>query len=136
MPSLLPHYPTEHLLLLQTEKFSSIASSTETSSPVPAVSTSPEQQAEAGHESMKSMLISSTETPARRSRASRGRGHAQPSAGIATGWGEGEQEPGAGLALAVPVLVHNPQLSPLGFQSVSKGSSHCLKIRPNRLCYE
>ncbi|KYO34816.1 FH1/FH2 domain-containing protein 1 [Alligator mississippiensis] len=72
---------TRGRLITETEKFSSIASSTETSSPVPAVSTSPEQQAEAGHESMKSMLISSTETPARRSRASRGVGQSSPSSG-------------------------------------------------------
>ncbi|KFQ82420.1 FH1/FH2 domain-containing protein 1, partial [Phaethon lepturus] len=43
----------------------------------------PEEQMEAGHESMKSLLTSPTDAPARRSRASRGRrtGHATPAQG-------------------------------------------------------
>uniref|UniRef100_A0A663MPN3 Formin homology 2 domain containing 1 n=1 Tax=Athene cunicularia TaxID=194338 RepID=A0A663MPN3_ATHCN len=61
---------TRGRLITETEKFSGIAEST--SSPA-VVSTSPEEQMEAGHESMKSLLTSPTDAPARRSRASRGR---------------------------------------------------------------
>nr|XP_009931947.1 PREDICTED: FH1/FH2 domain-containing protein 1 [Opisthocomus hoazin] len=39
------------------------------------------EQTEAGHESMKSLLTSPTDVPARRSRASRGTGHASPAQG-------------------------------------------------------
>ncbi|XP_074769585.1 FH1/FH2 domain-containing protein 1 [Athene noctua] len=69
---------TRGRLITETEKFSSIAEST--SSPA-VVSTSPEEQMEAGHESMKSLLTSPTDAPARRSRASRGTGHATPAQG-------------------------------------------------------
>ncbi|NWS72024.1 FHOD1 protein, partial [Crotophaga sulcirostris] len=61
---------TRGRLITETEKFSSISEAT---SPPAVVSTSPEEQMEAGHESMKSLLTSSTDAPARRSRASRGR---------------------------------------------------------------
>ncbi|XP_026712683.1 FH1/FH2 domain-containing protein 1 isoform X1 [Athene cunicularia] len=69
---------TRGRLITETEKFSGIAEST--SSPA-VVSTSPEEQMEAGHESMKSLLTSPTDAPARRSRASRGTGHATPAQG-------------------------------------------------------
>ncbi|XP_009328652.1 PREDICTED: FH1/FH2 domain-containing protein 1 [Pygoscelis adeliae] len=50
--------------------------------PPPAVvSSGPEEQMEAGHESMKSLLTSPTDAPARRSRASRGTGHTTPAQG-------------------------------------------------------
>uniref|UniRef100_A0A663MQA8 Formin homology 2 domain containing 1 n=1 Tax=Athene cunicularia TaxID=194338 RepID=A0A663MQA8_ATHCN len=66
---------TRGRLITETEKFSGIAEST--SSPA-VVSTSPEEQMEAGHESMKSLLTSPTDAPARRSRASRGRNASMP----------------------------------------------------------
>ncbi|NWX48909.1 FHOD1 protein, partial [Steatornis caripensis] len=69
---------TRGRLITETEKFSSIA---ETISPPSVVSTGPEEQTEAGHESMKSLLTSTTDAPARRSRASRGTGHASPAQG-------------------------------------------------------
>ncbi|XP_068811798.1 FH1/FH2 domain-containing protein 1 isoform X8 [Struthio camelus] len=74
---------TRGRLITEMEKFSGVASNTETASPPAVVSTSPEQreQAEAGHESMKSMLISPTDVPTRRSRASRGTGHTTPAQG-------------------------------------------------------
>ncbi|NWX91902.1 FHOD1 protein, partial [Nothoprocta pentlandii] len=74
---------TRGRLITETEKFCGVTSNTETASPPAVVSTSPEQweQAEAGHESMKSMLISPTEAPARRSRASRGTGQTTPTQG-------------------------------------------------------
>ncbi|NXG36712.1 FHOD1 protein, partial [Dromaius novaehollandiae] len=74
---------TRGRLITEMEKFSSVTSNAETTSPPAVVSTSPEQweQAEAGHESMKSMLISPTDAPARRSRASRGTGHTTPAQG-------------------------------------------------------
>lgn len=59
------------LLPLQTEKFSGIA---EVVLPPAVVSSSPKEQMEAGHESMKIVLTSPTDVPARRSRASQGRG--------------------------------------------------------------
>ncbi|NXX49837.1 FHOD1 protein, partial [Tricholaema leucomelas] len=69
---------TRGRLITETEKFSSI---TEVA-PAPAlVSSGPEEQMEAGHESMKLLLTSPTEAPARRSRASRGTGHGTPSQG-------------------------------------------------------
>uniref|UniRef100_A0A8C8ABL2 Formin homology 2 domain containing 1 n=1 Tax=Otus sunia TaxID=257818 RepID=A0A8C8ABL2_9STRI len=61
---------TRGRLITETEKFSGIAESA--SSPA-VVSSSPEEQMEAGHKSMKSLLTSPTDAPARRSRASRGR---------------------------------------------------------------
>ncbi|KFZ53530.1 FH1/FH2 domain-containing protein 1, partial [Antrostomus carolinensis] len=71
---------TRGRLITETEKFSGI---TEAASPPAVVSTGPEEQAEAGHESMKNLLTSPTDAPARRSRASRGRrtGHATPAQG-------------------------------------------------------
>ncbi|KFQ09001.1 FH1/FH2 domain-containing protein 1, partial [Leptosomus discolor] len=62
----------------QTEKFSGIA---EAASPPAVVSSGPMEQMEAGHESMKSLLTSPTDVPARRSRASQGTGHATPAQG-------------------------------------------------------
>ncbi|XP_040426916.1 FH1/FH2 domain-containing protein 1 isoform X3 [Cygnus olor] len=63
---------TRGRLITETEKFSGIAEAT---APPAVVSASPEQeeQAEVGHESMKSVLSLPTDVPARRSRASRGR---------------------------------------------------------------
>ncbi|XP_062442140.1 FH1/FH2 domain-containing protein 1 isoform X2 [Rhea pennata] len=74
---------TRGRLITETEKFSSVTSNTETASPPAVVSTNPEQweQAEAGHENMKNMLISPADAPARRSRASRGTGHITPAQG-------------------------------------------------------
>ncbi|NXR06850.1 FHOD1 protein, partial [Semnornis frantzii] len=69
---------TRGRLITETEKFSGI---TEVA-PAPAVvSSSPEEQMEAGHESMKLLLTSPTEAPARRSRASQGTGHSTPTQG-------------------------------------------------------
>ncbi|NXP02727.1 FHOD1 protein, partial [Thinocorus orbignyianus] len=69
---------TRGRLITETEKFSGIA---EVASPPAVVSSSPEEQMEAGHESMKSVLTSPTDAPARRSRASRGTGHVSPAQG-------------------------------------------------------
>ncbi|XP_010016484.1 PREDICTED: FH1/FH2 domain-containing protein 1-like [Nestor notabilis] len=69
---------TRGRLITETEKFSSIA---EAASPPAVVSSSPKEQMEAGHESMKSLLASPTDTPARRSRASQGTGHTSPAQG-------------------------------------------------------
>ncbi|XP_010582204.1 PREDICTED: FH1/FH2 domain-containing protein 1 isoform X2 [Haliaeetus leucocephalus] len=69
---------TRGRLITETEKFSGI---TETASPPAVVSSSPEEQMEAGHESMKSLLTSPADAPARRSRASRGTGHTTPAQG-------------------------------------------------------
>ncbi|NWU51202.1 FHOD1 protein, partial [Dromas ardeola] len=69
---------TRGRLITETEKFSGIA---EAASPPAVVSSGPEEQMEAGHESMKSLLTSPTDAPARRSRASRGTGHASPAQG-------------------------------------------------------
>ncbi|NXU24444.1 FHOD1 protein, partial [Thalassarche chlororhynchos] len=69
---------TRGRLITETEKFSGIA---EAASPPAVVSSSPEEQMEAGHESMKSLLTSPTDAPARRSRASRGAGHVTPAQG-------------------------------------------------------
>ncbi|KAM9183060.1 FH1/FH2 domain-containing protein 1 isoform 2-T2 [Mergus octosetaceus] len=71
---------TRGRLITETEKFSGIAEAT---APPAVVSASPEQQeqAEEGHESMKSVLSLPTDVPARRSRASRGTGHVTPSQG-------------------------------------------------------
>ncbi|NWH56097.1 FHOD1 protein, partial [Geococcyx californianus] len=69
---------TRGRLITETEKFSSIS---EAASAPAVVSTSPEEQMEAGHESMKSLLTSPTDAPARRSRASRGTGHVTPAQG-------------------------------------------------------
>uniref|UniRef100_A0A669QT56 Formin homology 2 domain containing 1 n=1 Tax=Phasianus colchicus TaxID=9054 RepID=A0A669QT56_PHACC len=62
---------TRGRLITETEKFSGITEA----SPPAVVSTSPAQQeqAEVGHESMKSILSSPTDVPARRSRGGRGR---------------------------------------------------------------
>ncbi|XP_035754667.1 FH1/FH2 domain-containing protein 1 isoform X2 [Egretta garzetta] len=70
---------TRGRLITETEKFSSIAEAT--ASPPAVVSSGPEEQMEAGHESMKNVLTSPTDVPARRSRASRGTGHASPAQG-------------------------------------------------------
>ncbi|KAM9289558.1 FH1/FH2 domain-containing protein 1 [Morus bassanus] len=69
---------TRGRLITETEKFSGIA---EAASPPAVVSSGPEEQMEAGHESMKSLLTSPTDTPARRSRGSRGTEHATPAHG-------------------------------------------------------
>ncbi|NXY92784.1 FHOD1 protein, partial [Alcedo cyanopectus] len=69
---------TRGRLITETEKFSSI---TEAASPPAVVSSSPKEQMEAGHESMKILLTSPTDAPARRSRASQGIGHTTPTRG-------------------------------------------------------
>ncbi|NXG86246.1 FHOD1 protein, partial [Stercorarius parasiticus] len=69
---------TRGRLITETEKFSGI---TEAASPPAVVSRGPKEQMEAGHESMKNLLISPTDAPARRSRASQGTGHASPAQG-------------------------------------------------------
>ncbi|KFO97286.1 FH1/FH2 domain-containing protein 1, partial [Calypte anna] len=69
---------TRGRLITETEKFSNI---TEAAAPPALVSSGPEEQMEAGHESMKSLLTSPTDAPARRSRASRGTGQASPAQG-------------------------------------------------------
>ncbi|NXO71194.1 FHOD1 protein, partial [Phainopepla nitens] len=61
---------TRGRLITETEKFSGIA---EAVLPLAVVSSSPKEQMEAGHESMKIVLTSPTDVPARRSRASQGR---------------------------------------------------------------
>uniref|UniRef100_A0A8C3Y3A4 Formin homology 2 domain containing 1 n=1 Tax=Catharus ustulatus TaxID=91951 RepID=A0A8C3Y3A4_CATUS len=66
---------TRGRLITETEKFSGIA---EAVLPLAVVSSSPKEQMEAGHESMKIVLTSPTDTPARRSRASQGTGHGTP----------------------------------------------------------
>uniref|UniRef100_A0A8C3K779 Formin homology 2 domain containing 1 n=1 Tax=Calidris pygmaea TaxID=425635 RepID=A0A8C3K779_9CHAR len=67
---------TRGRLITETEKFSGIA---EVASPPAVVSSGPQEQMEAGHESMKSLLTSPTDAPARRSRPSRG--HVSPAQG-------------------------------------------------------
>ncbi|NXK19608.1 FHOD1 protein, partial [Arenaria interpres] len=69
---------TRGRLITETEKFSGIA---EVVSPPAVVSSGPQEQMEAGHESMKSLLTSPTDAPARRSRPSRGTGHVSPAQG-------------------------------------------------------
>ncbi|XP_055674615.1 FH1/FH2 domain-containing protein 1 isoform X1 [Falco peregrinus] len=69
---------TRGRLITETEKFSGVA---EVASPPAVVSSGPEEQMEAGHESMKNLLTSPTDAPARRSRASRGTGHTTPTQG-------------------------------------------------------
>ncbi|NXN69352.1 FHOD1 protein, partial [Himantopus himantopus] len=69
---------TRGRLITETEKFSGIA---EAASPPAVVSSGPEEQMEAGHESMKSLLTSPTDAPARRSRASQGRSRGSPAQG-------------------------------------------------------
>nr|XP_009488171.1 PREDICTED: FH1/FH2 domain-containing protein 1 [Pelecanus crispus] len=69
---------TRGRLITETEKFSGIAEAT---SPPAMVSSGPKEQMEAGHESMKSLLTSPTDAPARRNRASRGTGHTTPAQG-------------------------------------------------------
>uniref|UniRef100_A0A8C0G800 Formin homology 2 domain containing 1 n=1 Tax=Chelonoidis abingdonii TaxID=106734 RepID=A0A8C0G800_CHEAB len=74
---------TRGRMITEMERFSGMANSPE-ASPSPAVgSTCPEQQADAGHETMKSVLSSAVEPQSRRSRASRGRGvgRSSPSGG-------------------------------------------------------
>uniref|UniRef100_H0Z621 Formin homology 2 domain containing 1 n=1 Tax=Taeniopygia guttata TaxID=59729 RepID=H0Z621_TAEGU len=66
---------TRGRLITETEKFSGIA---EAVLPPAMVSSSPKEQMEAGHESMKILLTSPTDLPARRSRASQGTGHGTP----------------------------------------------------------
>ncbi|KFP89123.1 FH1/FH2 domain-containing protein 1, partial [Acanthisitta chloris] len=61
---------TRGRLITETKKFSGIA---EAVLPPAVVSSSPKEQMEAGHESMKSVLTSHMDIPARRSRASQGR---------------------------------------------------------------
>uniref|UniRef100_A0A8C4XQL7 Formin homology 2 domain containing 1 n=1 Tax=Falco tinnunculus TaxID=100819 RepID=A0A8C4XQL7_FALTI len=67
---------TRGRLITETEKFSGVA---EVASPPAVVSSGPEEQMEAGHESMRNLLTSPTDAPARRSRASRG--HTTPTQG-------------------------------------------------------
>ncbi|NXS34840.1 FHOD1 protein, partial [Pomatostomus ruficeps] len=69
---------TRGRLITETEKFSGIA---EAVLPPAVVSSSPKEQMEAGHESMKIVLTSPTDIPARRSRASQGTGHGTPTLG-------------------------------------------------------
>ncbi|NWW15617.1 FHOD1 protein, partial [Falcunculus frontatus] len=69
---------TRGRLITETEKFSGIA---EAVLPSAVVSSSPKEQMEAGHESMKIVLTSPTDIPARRSRASQGAGHGTPTQG-------------------------------------------------------
>ncbi|NXU08833.1 FHOD1 protein, partial [Pardalotus punctatus] len=69
---------TRGRLITETEKFSGIA---EAVLPPAVVSSSPKEQMEAGHESMKIVLTSPTNIPARRSRASQGTGHGTPTQG-------------------------------------------------------
>ncbi|KAM4638646.1 FH1/FH2 domain-containing protein 1 isoform 3-T3 [Amazona ochrocephala] len=69
---------TRGRLITETEKFSGIA---EAASSPAVVSSSPKEQMEAGHESMKSLLASPTDKPARRSRSSQGTGHISPAQG-------------------------------------------------------
>uniref|UniRef100_A0A8C4URA0 Formin homology 2 domain containing 1 n=1 Tax=Falco tinnunculus TaxID=100819 RepID=A0A8C4URA0_FALTI len=69
---------TRGRLITETEKFSGVA---EVASPPAVVSSGPEEQMEAGHESMRNLLTSPTDAPARRSRASRGTGHTTPTQG-------------------------------------------------------
>uniref|UniRef100_A0A8C0GAD8 Formin homology 2 domain containing 1 n=1 Tax=Chelonoidis abingdonii TaxID=106734 RepID=A0A8C0GAD8_CHEAB len=72
---------TRGRMITEMERFSGMANSPE-ASPSPAVgSTCPEQQADAGHETMKSVLSSAVEPQSRRSRASRGVGRSSPSGG-------------------------------------------------------
>ncbi|NWU70005.1 FHOD1 protein, partial [Pterocles burchelli] len=66
---------TRGRLITETEKFSRVA---EVALPPAVVCTGPEEQMEAGHESMKSLLTSPMDAPARRSRASRGRSRGSP----------------------------------------------------------
>ncbi|KAM9122564.1 FH1/FH2 domain-containing protein 1 [Pangshura tecta] len=70
---------TRGRMITEMERFSGMADSPETS-PSPAVgSACPEQQADAGHETMKSVLSSAVEPQSRRSRGSRGVGQSSPS---------------------------------------------------------
>ncbi|NXQ63351.1 FHOD1 protein, partial [Anthoscopus minutus] len=69
---------TRGRLITETEKFSGIA---EAVLPPAVVSSSPKEQMEAGHESMKIVLTFPTDIPARRSRASHGTGHGTPTQG-------------------------------------------------------
>ncbi|NXG13099.1 FHOD1 protein, partial [Grallaria varia] len=69
---------TRGRLITETEKFSGIA---EAILPPAVVSSSPKEQMEAGHESMKTVLTSPVDAPARRSRASQGTGHSTPTQG-------------------------------------------------------
>ncbi|XP_066183830.1 FH1/FH2 domain-containing protein 1 isoform X1 [Sylvia atricapilla] len=69
---------TRGRLITETEKFSGIA---EAVLPPAVVSSSPKEQMEAGHESMKLVLTSPTDAPSRRSRASQGTGHGTPTQG-------------------------------------------------------
>lgn len=66
---------TRGRLITETEKFSGVA---EAVLPLAVVSSSPKEQMEAGHETMKIVLTSPTDIPARRSRASQGTGHGTP----------------------------------------------------------
>ncbi|NWI93515.1 FHOD1 protein, partial [Pitta sordida] len=69
---------TRGRLITETEKFSGIA---EAVLPPAVVSSSPKEQMEAGHESMKSVLTTPVDIPARRSRTSQGTGHSTPTQG-------------------------------------------------------
>ncbi|NXM53336.1 FHOD1 protein, partial [Illadopsis cleaveri] len=69
---------TRGRLITETEKFSGIA---EAVLPPAMVSSSPKEQMEAGHESMKIVLTSPTDIPSRRSRASQGTGRGTPTQG-------------------------------------------------------
>ncbi|NXC87768.1 FHOD1 protein, partial [Cercotrichas coryphoeus] len=77
---------TRGRLITETEKFSGIA---EAVLPPAVVSSSPKEQMEAGHESMKIVLTSPTDAPARRSRASQGRSRmAKELKACPAGWGQ------------------------------------------------
>ncbi|XP_029767886.1 FH1/FH2 domain-containing protein 1 [Terrapene carolina triunguis] len=72
---------TRGRMITEMERFSGMADSPE-ANPSPATgSACPEQQADAGHETMKSVLSSAVEPHSRRSRASRGVGRSSPSSG-------------------------------------------------------
>ncbi|KAG6941009.1 formin homology 2 domain containing 1, partial [Chelydra serpentina] len=72
---------TRGRMITEMERFSGMANSPE-ASPSPAVrSACPEQKADAGHETMKSVLSSAVEPHSRRSRASQGVGRSSPSGG-------------------------------------------------------
>ncbi|TFJ99793.1 Transcription activator BRG1 [Platysternon megacephalum] len=72
---------TRGRMITEMERFSGMASSPEASPSPAAGSACPEQQADAGHETMKSMLSSAMDPHSRRSRASRGIGRSSPSGG-------------------------------------------------------
>ncbi|XP_050779106.1 FH1/FH2 domain-containing protein 1 isoform X2 [Gopherus flavomarginatus] len=70
---------TRGRMITEMEQFSGMANSPEASSSPAVGLTCPKQQADAGHETMKSVLSSAVEPQSRRSRASRGVGRSSPS---------------------------------------------------------